>query len=91
MEWHERRRDKYGRFAAITPAMPVQLHVRMTEARAALVRKAALDAKQDVGRYVAAAVDARLTADGYLDQDAGADTSGAPPMGGGVAVPEGTG
>ncbi len=67
MEWHDRRRDRYGRFAMRRPPEPVQLHVRMTEARADLVRRAALAAHQSIGAYVAAAVDQRLTADGYLD------------------------
>ena len=67
MEWHDRRRDRYGRFAMRRPPEPVQLHVRMTEARADLVRRAALAAHVSMGRYVAAAVDQRLTADGYLD------------------------
>ena len=95
MEWHERRRDKYGRFMVIEPAAPVQLHIRTTEARAALVRRAALAAKMDVGRYVAKAIDARLTADGYLTDGDDATTAGctigAPPAGGGVALHGGMG
>ena len=71
MEWHERRRDKYGRFAVRRPPEPVQLHVRMIEARADLVRRAALAARQSIGAYVAAAVDQRLTADGYIDVGTG--------------------
>lgn len=67
MEWHDRQRDRYGRFAMRRPPEPVQLHVRMTEARADLVRQAALAAHVSMGHYVAAAVDQRLTADGYLD------------------------
>jgi hypothetical protein len=71
MEWHDRKRDKYGRFAMRRPPEPVQLHVRMTEARAKLVRRAALAARQSLGAYVAAAVDQRLTADGYIDIETG--------------------
>jgi uncharacterized protein (DUF1778 family) len=69
MEWHDRKRDRYGRFAMRRPPEPVQLHVRMTEARADLVRRAALAARQSLGGYVAGAVDERLTADGYLDDE----------------------
>lgn len=65
-EWHDRHRDQYGRFAAINPAMPVQIHIRMTAARAEAVRAAALAAHQDMGRYVADAIDARLLKDGHL-------------------------
>lgn len=87
LEWHDRRRDQYGRFAANRPPTPIQLHIRITEAKAELVRRAALAARLDMGRYVAAAIDARLTADGYLSGDGTAtaepSTSGcAPPRGG---------
>jgi predicted HicB family RNase H-like nuclease len=70
MEWHDRKRDKYGRFAMRRPPEPVQFHVRMTEARADLIRRAALAAHISMGHYVAAAVDQRLTADGYLSDEA---------------------
>ena len=70
MEWHDRKRDKYGRFAMRRPPEPVQLHVRMTEARADLVHRAALAARQSLGGYVAGAIDERLTADGYLGGEA---------------------
>lgn len=70
LEWHDRPRDKYGRFAQRRPPEPVQLHIRMTEARAGLVRRAALAARQSLGGYVAGAVDQRLTADGYIDVEA---------------------
>ena len=86
LEWHDRRRDKYGRFAAVTPPAPIQLHIRITETRAELVRRAALAARQDMGRYVATAIDARLTVDGYLS---GEGTAAAEPSTSGCAPPRG--
>ena len=72
MEWHDRPRDRYGRFAQRRPPEPVQLHIRMTQARADLVHRAALAARQSLGGYVAGAIDQRLTADGYMDGETAA-------------------
>ena len=66
-EWHDRRRDRFGRFAPCQPAEPVQIHVRLSERRAERVRRAALAAQMSLGRYVARAIDARLRLDGYLN------------------------
>lgn len=79
-EWHDRRRDSFGRFAPCNPPETVQLHVRLSERRAERVRRAALAARMSLGRYVAWAIDNRLRTDGYMtdadaDEDAGSETA----------------
>ena len=65
-EWHERERDRYGRFA--TRHKKDQLHLRMTPEQCELIRNAARAARMEVSAYVWSVLDeawaAQVTEDG---------------------------
>lgn len=86
-EWHERERDRYGRFAARHKKN--QLHLRLTPEQCSLIRNAARAARMETSAYVWQLIDEAwregLTANG---QDA-ATSGGGPrpaPAGGQVMV-----
>lgn len=65
-EWHERERDRYGRFAA--RHKKDQLHLRMTPEQIRLIRSAAKAARMEISAYIWHMLDtawaAQLTGDG---------------------------
>ena len=65
-EWHDRERDRYGRFA--TRHKREQLHLRLTPEQCALIRNAARAARMEVSAYVWHVLDeawaAHITDDG---------------------------
>ena len=65
-EWHERERDRYGRFAARHKRN--QLHLRLTPEQCGLIRNAAKAARMEVSAYVWQVLDQawtdQLTEDG---------------------------
>ena len=65
-EWHERERDKYGRFAA--RHHKEQIHLRLTPEQCELIRNAAHAARMEVSAYVWHILDeawaAKVTDDG---------------------------
>lgn len=66
LEWHDRHRDRYGRFTANNPSAPIQIHIRITQAQAEKLRAAALEAQQSLRSYCTAAILARMTAEGQI-------------------------
>ena len=64
LEWHDRHRDKYGRFAAVRPSAPVQVHIRLTVKQGEALHAAALAAHESIKGYCARAVLARMAAEG---------------------------
>ena len=73
LEWHDRHRDKYGRFAPNRPPAPVQIHIRLTERQAERLHTAALEARQSLRTYCTRAVLARMAAEGQADTEADAE------------------
>lgn len=69
LEWHDRRRDKYGRFAADRVPALVQVHIRLTAKQADALRAAALAARESIKGYACKAVLARMAAEGQLPGD----------------------
>ena len=69
LEWHDRHRDKYGRFAADRVPALVQVHIRLTDKQARALRRAANEARETVKGYAARAVLARMAAEGKLPAD----------------------
>lgn len=75
-EWHDRERDRYGRFAA--RHRRDQLHLRMEPAKIALIRNAARAASMEVSAYVWYVLDAYWAAQ-ITENGENVATSGAAP------------
>ena len=61
-EWHERERDRYGRFAARHKRN--QLHLRLTLEQCGRIRAAARAAQMEVSAYVWKVLEKELTENG---------------------------
>ena len=66
-EWHNRHRDRQGRF--ICSGVAAQLHVRCTEEQLARIRARACARQQTVSGYVLSLVRAEMVAAKYPDTD----------------------
>lgn len=73
LEWHNRHRDKYGRFAPDNPAHVMQIHIRLTARQGEQLRLAAIAAHESMRTYASRALLARMKADGALTGEEGAD------------------
>lgn len=81
-EWHDRERDRYGRFAARHKRQ--QLHLRLTPEQIELIRAAARAAAMEISAYVWHTMDEawkmQLTGDGEPVATSGAARPGGPPL-----------
>lgn len=75
-EWHDRPRDRYGRFA--TRHKRDQLHLRLPPAQIETIRQAASTARMEISAYVWQAVET-VTANGQAVATSGGASGGVRP------------
>lgn len=87
-EYHERRRDRFGRFAGYEHPARYQIHIRLTEKQSEALHRAALAVPCDLRQYCLKAIRDRMKNEHHLDDDEQAGErqgipSEPPPAGGG--------